>query len=69
MENIFFKNDNKNNEEIKVNNDDNVNNNININSGKNININQYTLNPQQLQKENNKIRNYNENSNDYHKYI
>ena len=58
MENIFFKND-KINEEKKVNNDDNINNNININSGNNININQYTLNPQQLQKENNKIRNYN----------
>ena len=64
MENIFFKND-KINEEKKVNNDDNINNNININSGNNININQYTLNPQQLQKENNKIRNYNNNSNDY----
>ena len=65
VENIFF-NKNKKEEENKVNNDDIINN-ININSGKNININQYTLNPQQMQKENNKIGNYNNNinSNDY----
>ena len=64
MENIFF-NSNKKEEENKVSNDDNINND-NLNSGKNININQYTLNPQQMQKENNKMEIYNNiNSNDY----
>ena len=62
MENIFF---NKNTEENKVNNDYNFNN-INQNIEKNININQYTLNPQQIQKENNKLENFtNYNRNDY----
>ena len=62
MENIFF---NKNAEENKVNNDYNFDN-INQNIEKNININQYTLNPQQIQKENNKLENFtNYNRNDY----
>ena len=62
MENIFF---NKNTEENKVNNDYNFDN-INQNIEKNININQYTLNPQQIQKENNKLENFtNYNRNDY----
>ena len=62
MENIFF---NKNSEDNKVNNEYNFNN-IAKKTEKNININQYTLNPQQIQKENNKIENFNNyNSNDY----
>ena len=62
MENIFF---NKNSEDNKVNNEYNFNN-IEQKIEKNININQYTLNPQQIQKENNKIENFNNfNSNDY----
>ena len=62
MENIFF---NKNTEDNKVNNDYNFDN-INQNIEKNININQYTLNPQQIQKENNKLENFtNYNRNDY----
>ena len=62
IENIFF---NKNTEENKVNNDYNFDN-INKNIEKNININQYTLNPQQIQKENNKLENFtNYNRNDY----
>ena len=62
MENIFF---NKNSEDNKVNNEYNFNN-IAQKTEKNININQYTLNPQQIQKENNKIENFNNyNSNDY----
>ena len=62
MENIFF---NKNSEDNKVNNEYNF---IKIaqKTEKNININQYTLNPQQIQKENDKIENFNNyNSNDY----
>ena len=62
MENIFF---NKNSEDNKVNNEYNFNN-IDQKTEKNININQYTLNPQQIQKENDKIENFNNfNSNDY----
>ena len=62
MENIFF---NKNSEDNKVNNEYNFNK-IAQKTEKNININQYTLNPQQIQKENNKIENFNNyNSNDY----
>ena len=62
MENIFF---NKNSEDNKVNNEYNFNN-IEQKTEKNININQYTLNPQQIQKENDKIENFhNYNSNDY----
>ena len=62
MENIFF---NKNSEDNKVNNEYNFNN-IAQKTEKNININQYTLNPQQIQKENDKIENFhNYNSNDY----
>ena len=62
MENIFF---NKNSEDNKVNNEYNFNN-IAQKTEKNININQYTLNPQQIQKENNKIENFNNyNRNDY----
>ena len=62
MENIFF---NKNSEDNKVNNEYNFNK-IAQKTEKNININQYTLNPQQIQKENDKIENFNNfNSNDY----
>ena len=62
MENIFF---NKNSEDNKVNNEYNFNN-IEKKNEKNININQYTLNPQQIQKENDKIENFNNyNRNDY----
>jgi hypothetical protein len=62
MENIFF---NKNSEDNKVNNEYNFNN-IDQKTEKNININQYTLNPQQIQKENDKIENFNNyNRNDY----
>ena len=67
MENIFFNknvDENKLEEENKVNNDNNINA-IKINSGKNININQYTLNPQQIQKENNNQENLNNIRNDY----
>ena len=59
MENIFFNKDADNNkleEENKVSYDNNING-IKNNSGKNININQYTLNPQQIQKANNKKEN------------
>ena len=62
MENIFF---NKNSEDNKVNNEYNFNK-IAQKTEKNININQYTLNPQQIQKENDKIENFNNyNRNDY----
>ena len=67
MENIFFNknvDENKLEEENKVNNDNNINA-IKINSGKNININQYTLNPQQMPKENNNQENLNNIRNDY----
>ena len=67
MENIFFNknvDENKLEEENKVNNDNNINA-IKINSGKNININQYTLNPQQIPKENNNQENLNNIRNDY----
>ena len=65
MENIFFNknnNENKIEEENKANNDNNINN-IKINTGKNININQYTLNPQQMYKDNNKEQINNSNNN------
>ena len=67
MENIFFNknvDENKLEEKNKVNNDNNINA-IKINSGKKININQYTLNPQQTQKENNNQENLNNIRNDY----
>ena len=67
MENIFFNKDADNNkleEENKVSYDNNING-IKNNSGKNININQYTLNPQQIQKANNKKENNQMNRDDF----
>ena len=67
MENIFFNKDADNNkleEENKVSYDNNING-IKNNSRKNININQYTLNPQQIQKANNKKENNQMNRDDF----